>query len=87
MKGIQYSLRLFIIVGSLSGFFGGWALFAHAGKPGTVSGPSATDVSAPNIAPQNLPPLNFNAPQQLQPLQPIPPQSQARTPRLRTRSS
>ncbi len=87
MKAMQYFVRLLVLVGSLAGFFGGWALFAHAGKPAPAA---AAPVS---VAPADLPPLDFNTPSdlqplpQLQPLQPLQPNSNFVMPRLRTRGS
>jgi hypothetical protein len=84
MKVMQYSIRILVLVGSFAGFFGGWALFAHAGKP-------APAVAAPaSVAPADLPPLDFSGPtdlQPLQPIQPLQPRSTFVTPRLRTRGS
>ena len=84
MKLFQYAIRILIFIGSVAGFFGGWALFAHSNKP------VAVDVSAPSVAPlPPLPPLNLNSPTSLQPIQPIAPQprTQMTLPRLRTRGS
>ncbi len=84
MKAMQYFVRVLVLVGSLAGFFGGWALFAHSGKP--VPAPSVPA----NVAPADLPPLNFGNPSNLQPLQPIQPlqpNTNLFTPRLRTRGS
>ncbi len=85
MKAIQRVLRVFIMIGSLGGFFGGWALLAHAGKPAPVEAAPA------NVAPvPTLPPLNFDTPSQLQPLQPlqqVQPLPQFTMPRMRTRGS
>ena len=92
MKLLQNSLRALIVVGSLGGFFSGWAWFAHTGKPVAA----ATDNSQPAIvAPAPLPtlaPLNFSNSvpgglQQLQPLQPLPQMPQtSQQPRVRLRS-
>ncbi len=87
MKTMKYTVRLLILAGSLAGFFGGWALFAHAGKPAPVAAAPA------DIAPVVLPPLDLNSPtqlQSLQPLQPLPslqPSTSFSMPRLRTRGS
>ena len=81
MKSLQRLLRVFILVGSLSGFFGGWALLAHAAKP------APEPAAAPELAPTPLPPLNLNTPSNLQPLPPIQPLPRAASPRLRTRGS
>jgi hypothetical protein len=86
MKLIQPALRVLVLVGSLAGFSGGWALIAHANKP--VAADPAPAVSAPvdPSVPDSLPPLDLSAPPQLQP---IPQQSapQFSMPRFRTRAS
>jgi hypothetical protein len=81
MKLFQYAIRVFVFVGSVAGFFGGWALFAHSNKP------VAAQVSMPSVAP--LTPLNFDAPISVQPIQPTAPmpRTQMTMPRLRTRGS
>ncbi len=87
MKFYQYSLRMLIVIGSLGGFFGGWALVAHAGKP--VASPSQSVDVAPAPLP-TLPPLDFtgdNSSAGLQALPPMPQFSQAALPRLHTRGS
>ncbi len=87
MKLFQYGLRTLIVAGSLGGFFGGWALVAHAGKP-VASDPQPAEV-APAPLP-TLPPLDFSnggSPTDLQPLPPMPSFSQQSLPRLRTRGS
>jgi hypothetical protein len=84
MKLFQYAIRMLIFIGSVVGFFGGWALFAHSNKP------VAAQASAPSVAPLlPLSPLNFDAPTSLQPIQPIAPMPRTQTtmPRLRTRGS
>ncbi len=84
MKAMQYFVRMLVLAGSIAGFFGGWALFAHAGKPV----PSAAVPAS--LAPADLPPLNLSGPsdlQSLQPIQPLQPRSMFVTPRLRTRGS
>lgn len=84
MKGMQYFVRILVLAGSLAGFFGGWALLAHAGKPAPAAAMPA------GVAPAVLPPLDLNGPTELQPLQPIqplPPRSSFAAPRLRTRGS
>ncbi len=84
MKAMQYFVRLLVLAGSLAGFFGGWALFAHAGKP-------APAMAAPaSVAPADLPPLDLSSPTDLQPLpqlKPLQPNSNFSMPRLRTRGS
>ena len=89
MKLLQYSLRALIVAGSMSGFFAGWALLAHSGKP--VAADSQTiSADAPAALP-TLPPLKFstnNAPTGLQPLPALPPISRnSSLPRLHTRAS
>ena len=87
MKLLQNSLRALIFVGSFTGFFAGWSLLAHSGKP--VSADSSIRVDAPAPLP-TLPPLNFstNSGSSLQPLPALPPTSQnSSRPRLRTRGS
>ncbi len=87
MKLYQYGLRLLIVAGSLGGFFGGWALVSHAGKP--VAAQSQPVDVAPAALP-TLPPLDFsgsNSSAGLQPLPAMPSFSQASLPRLRTRGS
>lgn len=81
MKAFQRLLRVLILVGSLTGFFSGWALLAHAAKPAPESAP------VPEAPPATLAPLNFNSPSDLQPLPPIQPLPRAAAPRLRTRGS
>ena len=89
MKLLQHSLRALIVVGSFTGFFAGWSLLAHAGKPVTAdSQPVNIDAVSPL---PTLPPLNFstnNTGSGLQPLPAMPPISQnSSRPRLRTRGS
>jgi hypothetical protein len=87
MKLYQYVFRLLIVIGSVTGFFGGWAFLAHAGKP--VAPQTQPAEMAPAPLP-TLPPLNFStndAPSSLQPLPPPPSFSQNFVPRLRTRGS
>jgi hypothetical protein len=83
MKHFQNIIRALILAGSVSGFLGGWALFAHAGKPVDAAMPAEP---VPAIAPAQLPPLNFNASPNLQPL-PSLPRSGFSMPRMRTRGS
>ena len=89
MKLLQYSLRALIVVGSFTGFFAGWSLLAHAGKPvASEIQPASVDAVSPL---PTLPPLNFstnNPASGLQPLPALPPISQnSSRPRLRTRGS
>ena len=87
MKLYQYLLRLLIVLGSLAGFFGGWAFLAHAGKP---VAPQAQPVEAAPAPLPTLPPLDFstnNAPSGVQPLPPMPSFSQNFVPQFRTRGS
>ena len=89
MKFLQHGLRALIVAGSVSGFFAGWALLAHAGKP-VVADSQPVSVDAPAALP-TLPPLDFSAngkPSGLQPLPALPPISRnSSLPRLRTRGS
>ncbi len=69
MKVYKLSLRIWIALASVFGFFGGWALFAHSGKPvsfltsssaATVVQPANTatiDPGANNTLVPTLPPL------------------------------
>jgi len=87
MKLFQNGLRALIVAGSLGGFFGGWALVAHAGKP--VAADSQPAQVAPAPLP-TLPPLDFSgngSSTGLQPLPAMPRFSQSTLPRLRTRGS
>lgn len=81
MKPITYVVRVFVLLGSLAGFFSGWALLAHAPKPASV------EPSVSSAAPALLPPPSFDVPSRMQPLSPLPPMSQMARPRLRTRGS
>lgn len=88
MKFFHYSLRALIVAGSISGFFAGWALLAHAGKP-VAANPQSVSVDAPAPLP-TLPPLDFSTngvPSGLQPLPSLPPLPQNVLPRMRTRGS
>lgn len=83
-KAFQNTLRALIVAGSLSGFLGGWALLAHAGKP--VDGNAAAiDANLPPLNLQSLAPSGSPA-GAFQPLQPLPSTSFS-LPRLRTRGS
>jgi hypothetical protein len=83
MKNFQNSLRLMIATGSLLGFFGGWVLLAHAGKPAQMDSPSPVVAPAPSINQPALTPNN-RVPSRLQPL----PSSRSQSvPRLRTGGS
>ncbi|MCL4393622.1 MAG: hypothetical protein M1482_02220 [Chloroflexi bacterium] len=86
MKLIQPALRVMVLLGSILGFSGGWALIAHANKPVAADTAPAASAPADSSVPASLPPLDFNAPSQLQP---IPQQSapQFSMPRFRTRGS
>jgi len=89
MKLLQSSLRALIVAGSLSGFFAGWALFAHSGKP-VATDSRVISADSPAAVP-TLPPLDFStnsASGGLQPLPALPPVSRnSSLPRLRTRGS
>ncbi len=78
MKWFRYSLHLLIAAGSIGGFLGGWALFAHAGKPVAPAAPAPVVAPVPSFAPSN-------APFRLQPS--LPPSNFSSGPRLRTRGS
>jgi hypothetical protein len=80
MKLLQSFLRAVVLAGSISGFFGGWAFLAHANKPVATS-------SAPAMNVPTLPPLNFDSPSQLHPLEPLQTAPQFSGPTLRTRGS
>ena len=92
MKLFQNSVRALVIIGSLGGFFSGWALIAHAGKPASANTDTQPEIVAPAPLP-TLAPLNFSnsAPsgglQQLQPLPQMPQTSQLPRVRLRSRGS
>ncbi len=92
MKLFQNIIRSVILAGSIGGFLGGWALFAHSGKPVDAAPAPDTSAPAPVIQPlPTLPPLNFNSPSSIspdvQPLPSLPPVSTSRLPRMRTRGS
>ena len=95
MDKFQRKLRIIIATGSTVGFFGGWALLAHAGKPvaaGTVVAPDVTTETTISI-PSKLPPLDFNAMENggnsgsVQPIQIQPTFRTFSRPRLRTGGS
>ncbi len=82
MKWLRTSLRLLVAAGSISGFLGGWVLFAHAGKPvAPDAAPAPAIAPAPSFAPSNAPSFR------LQPSQSLPPSNFSMGPRLRTRGS
>jgi hypothetical protein len=89
MKRFQHGLRALIAAGSLAGFFSGWALLAHSGKPvATGYAPEvAVPAPLPTVAP--LPQLSpaDHAPSRLEPLPALPAQPQFARPRLRTGGS
>jgi hypothetical protein len=88
MRLLQHSLRALIVVGSITGFFAGWSLLAHSGKPVSADSSISVDIATPL---PTLPPLNFTANPAgggLQPLPALPPSPQnSSRPRLRTRGS
>jgi hypothetical protein len=86
MKGLLYSLRILIAAGSLGGFFGGWALLAHSGKP-VASLPPPAQVAPGPLTPQDLLTLPPSQLQPLQPLQPLAPLPSMSFPQLRTGGS
>jgi len=79
MSGKSSGLRLLIGMGSVAGFFGGWALLAHAPKP-----VGETRIAQANIA---APEAGFLAPQGLQPFGRLQPNLVFPPPQLRTRGS
>ncbi len=85
MDHFKTSLRLLIATGSVMGFFGGWVMLAHAGKPVAAVPPAGMVEAAPLPTLAPLPDLN-NPATRMQPLQPMPLFSAA-SPRLRTRGS
>ncbi len=98
MKIFRFFLKIWIVLGSLAAFLGGWVLLGHSGKPVAVqAGTSPTGGSAPanvsQLAPlptlAPLPSLSSSPSQGLQPLAQQPSTSSATTirPRLRTRGS
>ncbi len=58
-------------------------MIAHAGKPAPVQPPAIVSDSAPDT----LPPLQFDQPSSLQPIQPLQQLPSTSFPRLRTRGS
>lgn len=42
MKPLKFSLRIWIALTSVLSFLGGWALFAHSGKPAPLFTPSSS---------------------------------------------
>lgn len=81
MKTLLYSIRVLIAAGSLGGFFGGWALFAHSGKPVASTPFTPAELAPAPEQPQDMPQLSLP---QLQPVQPLP--SFSSGPRLRLRT-
>ncbi len=89
-KHFKALLRLWFTTSSVIGFFTGWALLAHSGKPIAVS----ADQSAAALAATPFPPLPTLAPVPgmndpnagLQPL-PVIPRSKVTDPRLGTGGS
>jgi len=71
---------MLIAAGSLVGFFGGWALLAHAPKPVPAS------AAAPQIE-IDRPLPDLSAPPALQPLPALPAFPSLTLPRLRTHAS
>ncbi len=82
MKALLNGLRILIAAGSIGGFFGGWALLAHSGKP-VAAAPAAAQVAPAPLRPQDL----LTGPSQLQPLPALPPIRSMALPRLRTGGS
>ncbi len=72
MKFFQTGLRIWIATGSVIGFFGGWALLAHAPKPAQPAQQPVVVQMAPLPTLAPLPSLSNNTNQpsfQQQPLQ------------------
>ncbi len=103
MKILKFGLRIWLAIGSLVGFLGGWILLAHAPKPASFLSSSSNSGSGSDVATNTLltpfptiaPPPSLQDLQsgqsQLQPLQvqPAPqlPSSNFFPPRLRTGGS
>lgn len=99
MKPIKISLRLWITLGSVVSFLGGWALFSHAGKPVPLIqtqsiDPAATTSQTANTTLDPIPSVQDLLNTNLQPLPSLPSLSNNNTgssqsffPRLRTRGS
>ncbi len=90
MQIVKYGLRFLVAVGSVLGFFGGWALLAHAEKPAAPAAPAPVVAPAPATLPTPAP--FFSAPSSgFAPgsgLQQLPPSPRFSTmPRMRTRGS
>jgi hypothetical protein len=86
MNLFQSSLRLLIAAGSVGGFFGGWGLLAHSGKPVAAEAPAAQVAPAP-LHPQDLLTRPSSQLQPLQPFQSQPPLRSTSRVRLRTGGS
>jgi hypothetical protein len=73
MKFLKNGLRTWVALTSVTGFLGGWAVFAHSEKP--VSSTAQQPVQQIEVAPlPTLPAIpSLNQPiQQIQPIQPMP---------------
>jgi len=85
MKYTKYGLRIWLAMGSVVGFLGGWALLAHSPKPAQPiqNSPVVEFTPLPTLSP--LQPFN----QKSQGLQQLPQPSQNRSfrPRMRTGGS
>jgi hypothetical protein len=90
MKFLKNGLRTWVAITSITGFLGGWAVFAHAEKPvsNTVQQQPPAQIIVPPLP--TLPAIpSLNQPiQQVQPIQPIQPMPQINTfSRMRTGGS
>lgn len=91
MKRLQHSLRVLVVAGSFTGFLGGWAMIAHAGKP-AQPGADPQPAAAALVAPAPGGQLSLTAPpgsgQTSSRLQPLPrPQVRSFSGRLRSGGS
>jgi hypothetical protein len=90
MKFLKNGIRTWVAITSITGFLGGWAVFAHTEKPVTNTAqqqpPAQIQVQPlPTLPP--IPPMNQPI-QQIQPIQPIQPMPQINTfSRMRTGGS
>jgi hypothetical protein len=90
MKFLKHGLRTWVAVTSITGFLGGWAVFAHAEKPVSSTAQQAQPAQIQMAPLPTLPPIpSLNQPiQQIQPIQPIQPMPQINTfSRMRTGGS
>ena len=90
MKFLKNGIRTWVAITSITGFLGGWAVFAHAEKPVTNTAqqqpPAQIQVQPLSTLPP-IPPMNQPI-QQIQPIQPIQQMPQINTfSRMRTGGS